>query len=135
MVVWFSCSAFLYFSFKFCVICISCTYDIQHINSRFCRSSICVALSSGGRLASANYLLQPTRPTRDTKGKKSETKNFFKDTNGKLHSGNGYCMVLSCIDTIEMILSDWRNIGTEPSENLKNFYYKTPNLRASAEVE
>ena len=44
-------------------------------------------------------------------------------------------MVLSCIDTIEMILSDWRNIGTEPSENLKNFYYKTPNLRASAEVE
>ena len=44
-------------------------------------------------------------------------------------------MVLSCIDTIEMILSDWGNIGTEPSENLKNFCYKTPNLRAFAEVE
>ena len=69
------------------------------------------------------------------KEKNQRPKISSKDTNGKLHSGNGYCMVLSCIDTIEMILSDWRNIGTEPSENLKNFYYKTPNLRASAEVE
>ena len=30
-----------------------------------------------------------------------------------------WCIVLSCIDTIEMILGDWRNTAAGPSENLK----------------
>ena len=30
-----------------------------------------------------------------------------------------YCMVMSCIDTAEVILSDWRDTGTGMSKHLK----------------
>ena len=33
-------------------------------------------------------------------------------------------MVLSCIDTIEVILSEWRyTVGAEPNENLKKVVF------------
>ena len=34
-----------------------------------------------------------------------------------LHSKVWYCMVLTCIDTIEVILSDWHYTAAWPSEN------------------
>ena len=40
-------------------------------------------------------------------------------------------MVLSCINTLEVILSDWRDTGAGPSKNTKNlmvlllFIYRT----------
>ena len=36
-----------------------------------------------------------------------------------LHSIAWYCMELSCVDTIVVIMSDWRDTGAGPSENLK----------------
>ena len=59
-----------------------------------------------------------------------------------------WCIVLSCIDTIEMILGDWRNTAAGPGENLKRLVsvvvvhckytiihtimYHNPTTRASA---
>ena len=36
-----------------------------------------------------------------------------------LHSIAWYCMELSCVDTIVVIMSDWRDTSAGPSENLK----------------
>ena len=36
-----------------------------------------------------------------------------------LHSIAWYCMKLSCVDTKVVIMSDWRDTGSGPSENLK----------------